>query len=133
MAGAARSSPKTLSELFEEQVERTPDQMAVVFEEQSLTYRQLNEKANQLAHYLRAEGVKTETLVAISLERSLDLMIGLLAILKAGGAYVPCDPSYPVERLQFMLEDTQAPLLLTQSSLQSLFHGYSCHFWIRLS
>ena len=73
--------------------------------------RQLNQKANQLAHYLRELGVGPDTLVAIAVERSLEMMIGLLGILKAGGAYVPLDPDYPQERLQFMLEDTQAPII----------------------
>uniref|UniRef100_UPI000B2DD2A5 non-ribosomal peptide synthetase n=1 Tax=Legionella pneumophila TaxID=446 RepID=UPI000B2DD2A5 len=109
---------KTVHQLFEEQVERTPNHVAVVYEEQSLTYKELNEKANQLAHYLREQGVGPEVLVAICCERSLEMVVGILAILKAGGAYVPLDPSYPKERLQFMLKDTKAPLLLTQKALQ---------------
>ncbi|HAU1796579.1 TPA: amino acid adenylation domain-containing protein, partial [Legionella pneumophila] len=109
---------KTVHQLFEEQVERTPNHVAVVYEEQSLTYKELNEKANQLAHYLREQGVGPEVLVAICCERSLEMVVGILAILKAGGAYVPLDPSYPKERLQFMLKDTKAPLLLSQKALQ---------------
>ena len=89
----------------------------MVFEEQQLTYRELNARANQLAHHLRALGVGPEVLVGLCLERSLELVVGLLGILKAGGAYVPLDPSYPAERLAFMLEDTQAPVLLTQERL----------------
>ena len=116
---------KTIHQLFEEQVERTPDSIAVVYEDQKLTYQELNEKANQLAHYLRKLGVGPDTLVAIAVERSLEMIIGLLGILKAGGAYVPLDPTYPQERLQFMLEDTKAPILLTQSSLKSGFKNYS--------
>ncbi|KAB2877418.1 AMP-binding protein, partial [bacterium] len=109
---------KTIHQLFEEQVEKTPDNIAVVFEDQELTYQQLNEKANQLAHYLRTLGVGPDTLVAIAVERSLEMIIGLLGILKAGGAYVPLDPDYPQERLQFMLDDTQASVLITHSQLQ---------------
>jgi non-ribosomal peptide synthetase component F len=94
--------------LFEQQVERTPDSTAVVCGEQQLTYRELNTRANRLAHHLISLGVGSEALVGICLERSLELIIGLLGILKAGGAYVPLDPSYPKERLAFMLEDTGA-------------------------
>jgi amino acid adenylation domain-containing protein len=106
-----------IHQLFEAQVERTPDAIAVVFEEQSLTYTELNHRANQLAYYLRTLGVGAEVLVGISLERSLEMIIGLLAILKAGGAYLPLDPDYPIERLQFMLEDSQVSFLITQRSL----------------
>ncbi|MEM8777888.1 MAG: amino acid adenylation domain-containing protein, partial [Cyanobacteria bacterium P01_G01_bin.49] len=104
-------------QLFENQVEKTPDAVAVVFEDQQLTYQQLNQRANQLAHYLSSLGVKPEVLVGIFVERSLEMVIGLLAILKAGGAYVPLDPTYPRERLQFILEETQVPVLLTQAAL----------------
>src|SRR6185437_6456914 len=90
---------QTIHYLIEKQVEETPQAPAVIFEGESLSYQALNEKANQLAHYLRNCGVGLETLVAISLERSLELVISLLAILKAGGAYVPLDPNYPVDRL----------------------------------
>lgn len=120
------SSPrdKTLHELFEIQVKKTPDAMAVIYEEQKLSYHELNAKANQLAHYLVTHGIKPETLVAISLDRSIEMIIGLLAILKAGGSYVPLDPSYPQDRLMFMLEDTQAPLLITHSLLAGKFQSY---------
>ncbi len=84
-----------IHQLFEAQVERTPDAVAVVFESEQLTYQELNARANQLAHYLRSLGVKPEVLVGICVERSLAMVIGLLAILKAGGAYVPLDPAYP--------------------------------------
>ncbi|MBC1236345.1 MULTISPECIES: non-ribosomal peptide synthetase [Nostoc] len=104
-------------QLFEAQVERTPDAVAVVFGDKQLTYRELNTKANQLGHYLRSLGVKPEVLVGICVERSLSMVIGLLAILKAGGAYIPLDPSYPHERLAFILKDAQVPVLLTQASL----------------
>ena len=115
---------KTIYQLFEEQVERTPNNVAVIFEEEELTYRELNEKANQLAHLLREEGVTPDTLVAIGVERSFEMIIGLLGILKAGGAYVPLDPEYPQERLLYMLQDTKAPLLLTQEGLEERFKGY---------
>ncbi|MEH2112703.1 non-ribosomal peptide synthetase [Nostoc sp.] len=111
------SEDKCIHQLFEEQVERTPDAVAVLFENQQLTYRELNNRANQLAHYLQQLGVKSEVLVGICVERSLDMVIGLLAILKAGGAYIPIDPNYPQERIAFILEDTQAAILLTQASL----------------
>ncbi|PSB51011.1 non-ribosomal peptide synthetase [filamentous cyanobacterium Phorm 6] len=108
---------KCIHQLFEEQVERTPDAVAVVYQEKQLTYRELNVKANQLANYLRSQGVGPEVLVGICVERSLEMIIGLLGILKAGGAYVPLDPNYPSERLAFMLEDSSVPVLLTQQKL----------------
>ena len=108
---------KCIHELFEAQVRRTPEATAVVFEQQQLTYAELNARANRLAHHLRTLGVGPEVLVALAMERSLELVVGLLGILKAGGAYVPLDPSYPAERLAFMLTDTQAPVLLTQKRL----------------
>ncbi|MDZ8084262.1 MAG: amino acid adenylation domain-containing protein [Nostoc sp. DedQUE12b] len=106
-----------IHQLFEAQVESTPDAVAVVFEDQQLTYSELNAKANQLAHYLQKLGVKPEVLVGICVERSLSMLIGLLAILKAGGAYVPLDPAYPPERLAFILQDAQVSVLLTQQHL----------------
>ncbi|MBD2015192.1 amino acid adenylation domain-containing protein [Microcoleus sp. FACHB-53] len=108
---------KCIHELFEATVERTPEAVAVVFEGEQLTYRELNARANQLAHYLQALGVGPEVLVGICVERSLEMIVGLLGILKAGGAYVPLDPAYPFERLGFMLEDSSVPVLLTQSKL----------------
>ncbi len=110
-----------LHELFVAQVERTPDAVAVVYENQQLTYSELNAKANQLAHYLRSLGVKPETLVGICVDRSLDVVTCLLAILKAGGAYVPLDPAYPQERLAFMLQDAQVSVLITQQHLLENF------------
>ncbi|MEH2022015.1 amino acid adenylation domain-containing protein [Nostoc sp.] len=106
-----------IHQMFEMQVERSPQAVAVVCENTQLTYRQLNQRANQLAHHLRALGVGPEVLVGICLERSLEMIVGLLGILKAGGAYVPLDPAYPSERLAFILEDTQTPILLTQEKL----------------
>ncbi|MDB6121126.1 MAG: amino acid adenylation enzyme/thioester reductase family protein, partial [Pedosphaera sp.] len=108
---------RCIHELFEDQVRQTPDRIAVVFENQQLTYQQLNQRANQLAHQLREHDVGPDTLVAICAERSVEMLAGILAILKAGGAYVPLDPTYPSERLAFMLEDAQATVLMTQQRL----------------
>ncbi|HEY8228436.1 MAG TPA: amino acid adenylation domain-containing protein [Pyrinomonadaceae bacterium] len=111
----------TISDLFEAQVARTPNAVAAKFGEQQLTYEELNSSANQLAHHLRRFGVGPETRVAICLERSLDMIVGLFGILKAGAAYVPLEPKYPSERLPFLLDDSQARLLLTREHLaQSL-------------
>ncbi|HLO84146.1 MAG TPA: amino acid adenylation domain-containing protein, partial [Nostocaceae cyanobacterium] len=112
---------KCLHQLFEEQVEKTPDAIAVEFDNQQLTYHKLNERANQLAHYLQSLGVEPEVLVGVAIERSLEMAIAVLAILKAGGAYVPIDPAYPQERRDFMLADTNCRVLISQSSLRSLF------------
>lgn len=106
-----------IHQLFEAQVERTPDVVAVVLEDKQLTYRELNAKANQLAHYLQSIGVGPEVLVGICVEPSLEMVVGLLGILKAGGAYVPLDSTYPQERLAFMVEDTGLSILLTQKLL----------------
>ena len=108
---------KTISQLFEARAEATPDAVAVVFEGESLNYRELNSRANQLAHHLLSLGVEPEDRVGICVDRSLDMVVGLLGILKSGGAYVPLDPTYPLERLSFMLEDAQASVLLTQEEL----------------
>ncbi|WP_420630849.1 non-ribosomal peptide synthetase [Candidatus Leptofilum sp.] len=107
----------TVHQLFELQVEKTPDKLALIYEYDEFTYRQLNERANQLAHYLQKQGVGPETLVGISVERSPDMVIALLAILKAGGAYLPLDPTYPQERLAYMLADSGVKTLLTQKPL----------------
>ncbi|HEX8853568.1 MAG TPA: amino acid adenylation domain-containing protein, partial [Pyrinomonadaceae bacterium] len=106
-----------IQQLFEEQAAATPDAVAVVFGEQTLTYGELNERANQLAHHLRSLGVGAESLVGLCVERSLEMIVGMLGILKAGGAYVPFDPSYPVERLSFMLEDAAVEALVAQDAL----------------
>jgi amino acid adenylation domain-containing protein len=108
-----------IHELFEEQVKRTPDAVAVVFEGTSLTYRQLNERSNQLASHLHKLGVANNGLVGICVERSADMVVGVLGILKAGGAYVPLDPKYPKDRLAFVLEDARPLVLLTQRALAS--------------
>ena len=107
----------TIHQLFEEQVLRTPDAVAVEYDNKQLTYQELNERTNQLAHYLQKLGVGPEVLVGISMERSLEMVIGVLGILKSGGAYVPLDPDYPQERFSFMLEDSSVGVLLTQERL----------------
>jgi amino acid adenylation domain-containing protein len=106
--------------LFEAQVERAPDGVAVVFEGKELTYRELNTRANQLAHYLKKVRVGPEVLVGVCMERSIAMLVGLLGVLKAGGAYIPLDPAYPRERLEFMLQDAEAAHLLTQNRLLPL-------------
>ena len=108
---------KCIHQLFEEQVERTPDHIAVVFEDQQLNYRELNARANQLAHYLQKLGVGPDVLVGICVERSLEMIVGILGILKAGGGYLPIDPEYPTERLLYILQDAQVRVLLTQKHL----------------
>lgn len=106
-----------IHQLFEQQVKRTPEAIAVVFGKQRVTYQQLNADSNRLARYLQKLGVKPEVLVGICLERSIEMVVGILGILKAGGAYVPIDPKYPQERITYMLEDSQVSVLLTQDSL----------------
>ncbi|HEX6289380.1 MAG TPA: amino acid adenylation domain-containing protein [Herpetosiphonaceae bacterium] len=103
--------------LIEAQAACTPDVLALVFDGQALSYAELNTRANQLAHYLRAQGVGPDVLVALCVERSLEMIAGMLAILKAGGAYVPLDPTYPAERLQYMLSHSRSPVILTQAAL----------------
>lgn len=104
-------------ELFEAQARRTPEAIALIFQEQRLSYRELNRQANQLAHRLRSLGVEADTLVGVCMERSIEMVLGLLAVLKAGGAYVPLDPAYPRERLSLMLDDAQPRVILTQTKL----------------
>ena len=108
---------KCIHQLFETQVEQTPDAVALVFEDQQLTYNELNVRANQLAHYLQSIGIGPEVLVGLCVERSLEMVVGLLGILKAGGAYVPLDPNYPIERLAYILSDAKVSVLLTQQHL----------------
>jgi amino acid adenylation domain-containing protein len=107
----------SVHELFEAQVERTPDAVAAIFGGEEITYRELNRRANQLAHHLRSLGVGPDVFVGLCVERSFALLVGALGIFKAGGAYVPLDWTYPSERVRFMLEDTKAPLVVTQSTL----------------
>jgi len=111
------SDDKCIHELIEAQVEKSPQAVALTFQDQSLTYDELNRRANQLGNYLSAQGVGPETLVAICVDRSIEMLVGLLGILKAGGAYVPLDPAYPKSRLSFMLEDCQSQILVTQDHL----------------
>jgi amino acid adenylation domain-containing protein len=118
--GAPYPREKLIHQLFEEQVDRNGDAVAVVYQGESLTYAALNERANRLASYLRQRGIVPDTLVGICMERSLELIVGLLGILKAGGAYLPLDPSYPAERLSYMLADAAPGLVLTQARLQSV-------------
>ncbi|MGD0569840.1 MAG: AMP-binding protein, partial [Candidatus Sulfotelmatobacter sp.] len=105
---------ETVVELFEAAVRGHGEAVAVVFGDEQLSYEELNGRANQVARYLREQGVGAEVLVGICVERSLEMVVGLLGILKAGGAYVPLDPGYPEERLKYMMEDAQVSLLLTQ-------------------
>src|SRR6185369_5087044 len=111
------AAEQCIHELFEQRVERTPEAVALVFEAEQMSYRELNERANQLAHYLQQLGVGPEERVGICVERSVAMVVGLLGILKAGGAYVPLDAQYPEERLRFMLADAQVGVLLTQEQL----------------
>ncbi len=115
--GVRGGNTQCFHQLFEQQVEKTPNAIALVFENQQLTYRELNNQANQVAHYLQKLGVVPEVIVGICLERSLEMIVGLLGILKAGGAYLPLDPNYPQKRLKFMIEDANISILLTNSSI----------------
>jgi amino acid adenylation domain-containing protein len=116
---------KCVHEIFETQVEKTPDALAVVSEDGQLTYRELNRKANQLARYLRKRGVGRDFTVGICMNLSVDLIVGLLGTLKAGGAYVPLDPEYPKDRLEFILADARADILLTQQEFSNLLPKYT--------
>ncbi|HEX8202153.1 MAG TPA: amino acid adenylation domain-containing protein, partial [Isosphaeraceae bacterium] len=117
---AVRAAEACVHRLFEAQEARTPEAVALAFEGRALTYRALNARANRLAHHLRGLGVGPETLVGVCLDRSPEMVVALLGILKAGGAYVPLDPAYPPERLAFMLEDSRAPVLLTERHLRAV-------------
>ncbi|WP_414575220.1 amino acid adenylation domain-containing protein [Anabaena sp. CCY 9402-a] len=116
---------ESIHQQFETQVERTPDSIAVVFGEQQLTYKELNTKANQLAHYLQTWGVQAETPVGIYIERSLEMVIGILGIIKAGGCYVPLDPAYPESRLGYIINETQLSVVLTQENLLAKLLGFT--------
>jgi len=107
-----------IHELFEAQVQRSPQAIAVVYEGQQLTYSELNAKANQLARYLRGVGVAADELVGLCVERSVEMVVGILGILKAGRAYVPLDPSYPRERLEYLLQDAAPKVVLIQEELR---------------
>ncbi|MDZ8224979.1 non-ribosomal peptide synthetase [Nostoc sp. ChiVER01] len=115
---------KCIHQLFEKVAQQNPDEIALVFGDDKLSYKELNIRSNQLAHYLKKLGVKTEVLVGLCVERSLDMVIGMLGILKAGGAYVPLDPSYPSERLNFMLEDAKVSVLLTHERCLERLKNY---------
>jgi amino acid adenylation domain-containing protein len=117
----------TIAQLFEQQVARTPDAVAVVSAGRSLSYRELDQRSNQLARHLQRLGVRRETLVGIAVERSVEMMVGLLAILKAGGAYVPMDPSYPAQRIALMIEDSEAPVILATERTRSCLGKTSRH------
>ncbi|MBC7912715.1 MAG: phenylalanine 4-monooxygenase, partial [Pyrinomonadaceae bacterium] len=110
---------KTVIDLFYEQSSNTPDAIAVMFGEKYLTYKELNDRSNQLAHYLKCKGVKEETLVPISIERSIEMIIGILGIMKAGGAYVPIDPALPIDRMEYMIENTEANIIVSNSLCKS--------------
>lgn len=111
--------------LIEEQVLKTPDSIAIEFEDNKLSYKDLDEKANMLANYLIKSGIKTNSIVGICIDRSLEMMIGLLGIMKAGGAYVPIDPSYPQDRIDYMIEDSQAKLILTTTGLSGIIEKHN--------
>ncbi|MBW9155186.1 amino acid adenylation domain-containing protein [Clostridium tagluense] len=108
---------KTIQELFEEQVAKTPDKIAVIFEDKNLTYRELNEKSNIIARILRKKGVKADSIVAIMVERSQEMIIGIMGILKSGGAYLPIDSNYPKDRIEYMLKDSESQILLSTERL----------------
>ncbi len=116
------SKDKGIVDLFEEQVEKTPDNIAVVFENQSLTYRELNEKANSLAHHLLEHSTTSDKIVGILLNRSLEMIISILAVLKSGKAYIPIDPDYPIDRILYMLEDSNCNLILSVNELYKKLH-----------
>ncbi len=114
---------ETIISCFQKQVNKSPEDIAIVFENESLTYRELNEQSNQLAHYLKECGIEKEELIPICMERSVEMMVGILGILKVGGAYVPIDPNFPKERIQFLVQDTNAKIILTMSEFESKFES----------
>lgn len=116
---------KTISMLFEEQVEKSPNAIAIVFENKKLTYLQLNKKANSLANYLRNIGISNNSIVGIMLNRSFEMIISILAVLKAGGAYIPIDPEYPSERISYMLENSKSNFLISSSNLEEKYSHIS--------
>jgi len=124
---AEYESNVSVVELFERQVAQTPEATALLWEEQRVSYAELNRRANQLGHYLRRLGVRPESLVALVMERSVEMVVGVLGVLKAGGAYLPVDPSYPPERVRFMLEDTAAAVVLTAGDVAASYDTGSAH------
>ncbi|HLJ26155.1 MAG TPA: amino acid adenylation domain-containing protein [Candidatus Angelobacter sp.] len=118
---------KCVHELFEEQVARTPRAVAVVDEYRQFSYQELNRHANQIAHHLRTLGVGPDVVVGLCMERSVEMVVGMLGVLKAGGAYVPFDPEHPTERLAYMMQDVQLNFLLTQERLRDIFAGFTGH------
>ena len=114
-------------QLFEAQAERTPEAIAAVYEDSRFTYHELNERANRLANHLRDIGVGSEALCGIYMERSMEMLVAMLGILKAGGAYLPLDPTYPAQRISFMLEDSKASFVLTQDGLVDSLTRYEGH------
>jgi amino acid adenylation domain-containing protein len=122
-----RPEANTLIDLFEEQVTNNPDQAALVYKNERLSYKQLNERSNQFAYYLRSKGVKEETLVPVFIERSVEMMVALLGILKAGGAFVPIDVNYPIQRIQFILEDIGGSLLVTNNECKAKLLNITGH------
>ncbi len=124
------SKDQYFHQLFEEQVKKTPNELAVIFKDQQLTYQELNQKANQLAMVLRQRGIKANEIVGVMVERSVEMIIGVMGILKAGGAYLPIDPDYPEERIIYTLEDSNAQILLTQKQLANKidFKGEKLYF-----
>ncbi|MFH6996197.1 amino acid adenylation domain-containing protein, partial [Flavobacterium sp. FlaQc-48] len=115
---------KTILDLFSEQVKNIPDAIAVVFEDQALTYKELDQRSNQLSHYLQGQGIITDSLVGICLDRNLEMVIGILGILKSGGAYVPIDPEYPSDRVAYMLKDASIKTVLSSNTTGNLLEGY---------
>ncbi len=124
---SANCPRELVHEMFEAQVERTPDAVALIAGDEKLSYRELNNRSNQLAHYLRERGVGPESLVGVCMRRMTEVVVALLGVLKSGAAYVPMDPSYPKERLAFMLQDSGVRLLLTQASVQESLPDHDCH------
>jgi amino acid adenylation domain-containing protein len=116
---------KSAPELFEKRAKQHPDTIAVVFENKKMTYTELDQRSNQVAKYLRENGVQSETLVGLSLDNSLNLIIGILGILKAGGVYLPLEPTYPQDRIDYMLEDAKPPILLTESLIAPRFEHFA--------
>jgi non-ribosomal peptide synthetase component F len=123
------SKNKLLHELFEEQVENTPDHLAVIFKDKNLTYRELNELSNQLARTLRGRGIRPDQMVGLMVnDNCIEMIIGMISILKAGGAFLPIDPDFPKDRIEYMIEDSNIVVLLTQGKLRD-----EIRFAVRLS